>query len=72
MRARFPAQGLTPLWVQTRPPLLKTVYIGTLGLRVIFSPIDMSCGWDANAHPIEGGTLSDQGDALKLGANIVT
>jgi hypothetical protein len=53
------------------PPLLETVNIGTRA-AVIFSPIDLSCGWDANANPIEGGILYDQGDALKLGANIVT
>ena len=57
-------------WMTTKP-ILQVVNIGTRA-AVIFSPIDMSCGWDANAHPIEGGILYDQGDALKLGANIVT
>lgn len=56
---------------QTVKPYLKVINIGTRA-AVIFSPIDMSCGWDAEAHPIEGGILYDQGDALKLGANIVT
>ena len=56
---------------QTVLPSLQVINIGTRA-AVIFSPIDMSCGWDANAHPIEGGVLYDQGDALKLGANIVT
>lgn len=53
------------------PPYLETINIGTRA-AVIFSPIDLSCGWDANAHPIEGGVLYDQHDALQLGANIVT
>jgi len=66
MRVR---KGKEP-WV-TIPPVLETINIGTRA-AVIFSPIDLSCGWDANANPIEGGVLYDQGDALKLGANIVT
>lgn len=66
MRVR---RGKEP-WATIRP-FLKTVNIGTRA-AVIFSPIDLSCGWDANANPIEGGVLYDQGDALKLGANIVT
>ncbi|HEY8666927.1 MAG TPA: DUF4159 domain-containing protein [Tepidisphaeraceae bacterium] len=53
------------------PPYLETINIGTRA-AVIFSPIDLSCGWDANANPIEGGTLYDQRDALSLGSNIVT
>jgi len=57
--------------VPTKAGLLDTINIGTRA-AVIFSPIDLSCGWDANANPIEGGTLYDQGDALKLGSNIVT
>ena len=56
---------------QTIPPYLETINIGTRA-AVIFSPIDLSCGWDANANPIEGGTLYDQNDALQLGSNIVT
>jgi hypothetical protein len=66
MRVRV---GTDP-WKQI-PPLLEAVNIGTRA-AVIFSPIDLSCGWDANAHPIPGGILYDQGDALKLGSNIVT
>lgn len=57
--------------VPTAAGLLETVNIGTRA-AVIFSPIDLSCGWDANANPIEGGVLYDQSDALKLGSNIVT
>jgi hypothetical protein len=57
-------------WKQI-PPYLETINIGTRA-AVIFSPIDLSCGWDADAHPIEGGILYDQNDALRLAANIVT
>jgi hypothetical protein len=53
------------------PPYLETVNIGTRA-AVIFSPIDLSCGWDARTRPIAGGILYDRDDALKLGSNIVT
>lgn len=66
MRVR---EGSKP-W-KTIPPYLESIYIGTRA-AVIFSPIDLSCGWDANSNPIEGGILYDQQDALKLGCNIVT
>lgn len=56
---------------KTIPPYLETVNIGTRA-AVIFSPIDLSCGWDVNTNPIPGGILYAQDDALKLGANIVT
>lgn len=56
---------------QTVPPYLETVNIGTRA-AVIFSPIDLSTGWDAQANPIQGGILYDQNDALHLAANIVT
>ncbi len=56
---------------KTIPPYLETINIGTRA-AVIFSPIDLSCGWDAEANPIEGGVLYDQQDALKLGSNIMT
>jgi hypothetical protein len=56
---------------KTIDPYLKTVNIGTRA-AVIFSPFDLSCGWDAETNPIEGGILYSQQDALKLGANIVT
>ena len=55
----------------TSAGLLETVNIGTRA-AVIFSPIDLSCGWDADKHPIEGGVLYNQQDALRLGSNIVT
>ncbi len=56
---------------QKVPPYLEVINIGTRA-AVIFSPIDLSCGWDANANPIEGGILYAQDDALKLGSNIMT
>ncbi len=56
---------------KTIPPYLEVLNIGTRA-AVIFSPIDMSCGWNVADKPIEGGVLYDQQDALKLGANITT
>lgn len=56
---------------QKTPPYLEVVNIGTRA-AVIFSPIDLSCGWDVAANPIEGGILYAQDDALKLGSNIMT
>jgi len=56
---------------KTMPPYLETINIGTRA-AVIFSPIDLSCGWDAGKNPIEGGVLYSQDDALRLGSNIVT
>ncbi|MCY2954862.1 MAG: DUF4159 domain-containing protein [Planctomycetota bacterium] len=56
---------------QTVPPYLEAINIGTRA-AVIFSPIDLSCGWNADTNPIEGGVLYDQADALKLGSNIMT
>jgi hypothetical protein len=53
----------------------RTLLMGmNIGCRtaIIYSPIDVSWGWDANAHPIKGGILFDQGDSLKLGANMLT
>ncbi len=51
--------------------ILETINIGTRA-AVIFSPIDLSCGWNADTNPIEGGILYNQQDALKLGSNIMT
>ncbi len=53
----------------------RTLLMGmNIGCRaaIIYSPIDISWGWDANAKPIMGGILFDQGDSLKLGANMLT
>jgi len=57
--------------LSTSAGVLETVNLGTRA-AVIFSPIDMSCGWDASKDPIAGGILYDIHDSLKLGANIVT
>ncbi len=56
-------------------PAAKGFLMGmNIGCRaaILFSPIDISWGWDANAKPIKGGVLFDQGDSLKLGANMLT
>jgi Domain of unknown function (DUF4159) len=66
MRVR---KGKEP-WATVKP-YLETINIGSRA-AVIFSPIDLSCGWDAEANPIEGGVLYNQQDALKMGANITT
>ena len=59
-------------WKQLdRRTILKGMNIGCRA-AIIYSPIDISWGWDANSHPIKGGILFDQGDSLKLGANILT
>ena len=57
-------------WKQI-PAYLRVMYMGCRA-GIIFSPVDMSWGWDAGAHPIKGGTLYAQQDALRLGANILT
>ncbi|MBS3733681.1 MAG: DUF4159 domain-containing protein [Phycisphaerae bacterium] len=51
-------------------PYLEAVYLGCRP-AVIFSPIDLNCGWNVVKHPIPGGTLYHQNDAAKLGVNIV-
>lgn len=50
------------------------VYGINIGSRtaVIFTPIDLSAGWDPVARPIDGGILYEQSDAVRLGANILT
>jgi len=53
------------------PPYLEAVYVGCRP-AVILSPIDLNCGWDVVNHPIEGGILYHQDDALALGVNLVT
>jgi hypothetical protein len=56
---------------QSMPPYLEAVYLGCRP-AIIFSPIDLNCGWDVVNHPIEGGVLYHQHDALALGINMVT
>jgi len=59
-------------WSQIRPhQSLQAVYIGCRP-AVIFSPIDLNCGWDVVNNPIDGGILFHQDDALGLGVNIIT
>ncbi|MDY7009263.1 MAG: DUF4159 domain-containing protein [Planctomycetota bacterium] len=53
------------------PPDLEAVYVGCRP-AIIFSSIDLNCGWDVDRHPIEGGILYHQDDALALGVNIIT
>ena len=53
------------------PPYLEAVYLG-LRPAVIFSPIDLNCGWDVENNPIQGGILYHQNDAVQLGLNIIT
>ena len=45
-----------------------------LGCRpaIIFSPVDLNCGWDVVNNPIQGGILYHQDDACRLGVNIIT
>ncbi len=52
------------------PPYLEAVYLGCRP-AIIFSPIDLNCGWDVVNNPIEGGTLYHQDDATRLGVNII-
>ncbi len=56
---------------RSMPPYLEAVYLGCRA-AIIFSPIDLNCGWDVVKNPIEGGTLYHQDDALALGVNIIT
>ncbi len=53
------------------PVYLEAMYIGSRA-AIIFSPIDISWGWDADAKPIDGARMYDQNDSLKLGANMLT
>ncbi len=53
------------------PPYLEAIYLGCRP-ALIFSPIDLNCGWDVVNHPIEGGILYHQDDGCALGTNIIT
>jgi uncharacterized protein DUF4159 len=74
-RAHFPLkemrvrEGEQPF--RSMPPYLEAVYLGCRP-AIIYSPIDLNCGWDVATRPIPGGTLYHQEDALKLGVNLVT
>jgi hypothetical protein len=56
---------------KSMPPYLEGIYVGCRP-AVIFSPIDLNCGWDVVRNPIQGGVLYHQDDALALGVNVVT
>jgi hypothetical protein len=66
MRVRKDAEAF-----KSMPPYLETVYLGCRP-AIIFSPIDLNCGWDVEKNPIEGGILYHQQDATELGVNIIT
>ncbi len=55
---------------KSMPPYLEAVYLGCRP-AILFSPIDLNCGWDVVKHPIEGGILYHQDDATALGVNII-
>lgn len=40
-------------------------------MAMVFSPHDMSCGWDMHTHSTPGGSWIESEDALKLGANLM-
>jgi hypothetical protein len=56
---------------QSIPPYLEAIYMGCRP-AIIFSPIDLNCGWDVATNPIQGGVLYHQEDATTLGVNIIT
>jgi len=56
---------------KSMPPYLEAVFLGCRP-AIIFSPVDLNCGWDVVNHPIEGGVLYHQDDALQLGVNIIS
>jgi len=66
MRVRKDAEAFKAM-----PPYLEAVYLGCRP-AIIFSPIDLNCGWDVEKNPIEGGILYHQDDATRLGVNIIT
>ena len=49
---------------------LKGIEIGCR-LQVVYSPHDLSCGWDMHTHDTPGGSWIHFKDALKLGANFM-
>jgi len=59
-----PATGITG----SAPPPLEGIEIGCR-TAVVFSPLDLSCGWDMHTHATSAGVVSE--DALKLGANLI-
>lgn len=56
---------------QARKPYIEAVYLGCRP-AIIYSPVDLNCGWDVVKNPIIGDTMMyHQDDALALGVNIV-
>jgi len=53
----------------TEPPCLEGINVGCR-TGVIFSPRDLTCGWDGHEHPRGTRVLIDQ--ARQLGANLIT
>ena len=57
---------------EAAPPYMEAVYLGCRP-AILFSPVDLNCGWDVAKNPIKGAPLMyHQDDALKLGINIVS
>ncbi|MCE9589713.1 MAG: DUF4159 domain-containing protein [Planctomycetes bacterium] len=40
-------------------------------MLMVFSPHDLSCGWDMHTHLIQGNTYIESEDGLKIGANYI-
>ena len=40
-------------------------------MLVVFSPHDLSCGWDMHTHQIKGCSYIESEDSLKIGANLI-
>lgn len=40
-------------------------------MAVVFSPHDLSCGWDMHTHTTPGNTYIESDDGLKIGANFI-
>ena len=62
--AYTPAAGITGM----APPPLEGIDIGCR-TAVVFSPLDLSCGWDMHTHQHSAGVQAEY--ALKLGANMI-
>jgi len=50
------------------PPPFEGIDVGCR-TAVVFSPVDLSCGWDLHTHATCAGVAAE--DALKLGANLI-
>lgn len=59
-----PAAGISAM----APPPLEGIEIGCR-TGVVFSPVDLSCGWDMHTHKTSKGVQAEY--ALKLGANMI-